>query len=208
MARVTRLTKPCPECGKSLHIDAGKCSCGWQDVRAALKASNAVRFSCSAFGCHLPGSLYESSQSKEGWCFIHDAHRESMDIQGLTRAINARRNLFDGAYAVLKEVSLVDWWGEVPAKYAKPFRDAGRVDLLPSVDERKKTIASWVSRVRRELESDILRDMGVDVRSAKAPVAPRIYAPNDDDIEAARIAELAIANGTWKKPTDVIDGAV
>lgn len=205
---MARISKPCPECGASLHVDATKCKCGWQDARVAAKISATQRFSCSAFGCCLRGTIYSSAQATDGWCYIHDAHRETLAIQGLTQAINARQGLFSGLYAVLQEVGLVEWWGILPGKYARPFREVGRLDLMPTPEERKKTIAGWASRVRRELESDILRDMGVDVKSgAKKVEEPRTYAPTDEDVEAARLAEQSIENGTWKKPESLVEAA-
>jgi len=202
----TRLSKPCPECGTSLHIEATKCKCGWQDARAAAKASHVARHACSAYGCCLPGTIYSGVQSKDGWCYVHDGHRETLPIQGLTTAINLRQGLFDGMYAIVKEVGLVEWWKTLPGRYARPFREAGREDLLPTPAERHKTITGWAARVRRELEADILRDLGVDVKSGAKPPAPRTYAPTDDDFDAAHQAQLAIDSGAWKKPDGLIGG--
>lgn len=200
-----RITKPCPECGKSLHVDAVKCSCGWQDMRAAAKASRSERHACSAFGCPLPGTIYGGAQDREGWCCIHDSHRHGgASLQAITAAVVARQALFDGAYAMLSGVGLVEWWTQIPGKFARPF--AARPDLLPTPDERKRTVSGWFSRVRSDLESEVLRDIGIDVRSGrKALPETRTYAPSEDDLVAAAQAESEIEGRTWTKAGDLLD---
>ena len=201
-----RASKPCPECGKSLHVEAVKCSCGWQDARAAARQSSIDRHACQAFGCPLPGTLFASAASSDGWCYLHHTHRETLDVAALTAAINARHALLLAAYAVYREVDGIAWWGEIPGRYARPFRDANRADLLPTPEERKRTVSGWLARVRRDIEAEILTELGVNVRSGKR-TQQRTYAPTDDDLAAAHAAEQAIADGTWRNTTDLLRAA-
>lgn len=200
-------TKPCPECGKSLHAEAVKCSCGWQDARAAAKLTQANRLGCSAFACCLPGTIYESAQSTDGWCYIHAAHRESLDIQKLTRAINMRRKAYDAIHALYEGTSQFDWWFGIAGRFGRPFNDIGRADLLPTEEERKGTPQRWLGRVRRDLEAEVLGELGINIRKGVKKPERRGYAPTEEDIEAARLAEEAIANGSWKKPGDILEAA-
>ena len=203
-----KLSKPCPECGASLHVEATKCKCGWQDARAVARQSRIDRFACQAYGCCLPGTLFASGSSSDGWCYMHDAHRESLDITALTRAINMRRALFDALHLIGREVDQIAWWTEIPGRYARPFRDANREQMLPTADERTRTVYGWMARVRRDLEAEILAELGIDVRSGgKRKSERRVYAPSDDDIEAAQVAQRAIEDGTWRAPADLLRAA-
>lgn len=155
---------------------------------------------CAAWGCPLRGTIF--SGGLEAKCYLHDSHTR-VDLPALTREIRARDVLFEAAERLMVGVDLVVWWTEIPGRFAKPFREHGREDLLPTVEERRKTITAWYSRVRATLEIEILAALGLNIASGKAPER-RTYEPTEDDIEAARIAEQAIADGTWKKPGDLM----
>lgn len=162
--------------------------------------------SCAAYGCPLRGTLFGGAQSSDGWCYLHDAHRESQDLPTLTRAINMRRRLFDAVHALYADVDQVSFWIGIPGRYAKPFRELQREDLLPTAEERKKTRQAWLGRARRDLEAEVLAELGVTIKrgAPKGDDDRRTYAPTEEDIEAARLAEQAIANGTWRKPGDAL----
>lgn len=156
--------------------------------------------SCFAWGCPLPGTALQGSERR---CFIHDAHSH-LDIQALTRAIAARQKLFAAAADILMDVHLVAWWTEIPGRFAKPFRELDREDLLPRQDERRLTVTGWYRRVIGELEKEVLADVGIQVKRKAKRNEHRTYAPTEDDIAAARAAEQSIVDGTWQKPADAI----
>ncbi len=160
---------------------------------------------CAAWGCPLRGTMFSGS---EGKCFIHESHSH-MNLQALTREIAARDQLFSAMEAVLVNVDLVMWWTEIPGKYARPFRDLNRLDLLPTPEERRKTITAWARRVRNQLEVEVLAALGLNIATGKKPIdtEPRVYAPSDEDVAAAAAAEAAIASGTWRKVGAVAEAA-
>ncbi len=138
----------------------------FDDVRRAV-AENAPparpEWLCFAWGCPLRGTIFSGGERK---CYLHDAHSH-VDLQRLTQAINARRAIFDATEALMVHVDQITWWGEIPGKYARPFRDLGRTDLLPTEQERKRTPAGWYARVRSRIEVEVLEDIGIDIRSGR-----------------------------------------
>ena len=146
---------------------------------------------CFAWGCPLPGTMLGAERR----CYIHDAHGH-MDVQALTRAIGARRSLFDAVHTLYHDIDQVVWWTEIPGRYARPFREAGREDLLPTEQERKGSRQRWLMRARGDLEAEVLADVGIQTRQRaerKADAERRTYAPTDDDVAAANAAEQEIA---------------
>ena len=192
------MTKACPECGQSLHHLALKCRCGWADKSA--KQSNddgRPRGSCSAYGCILGGTIFNTTgPGGEGWCAMHARHSER-GIQEVTRAIQPRAELFQAARRMLADVSNVDFWRrEIPASYGRPFRDAGRLDLLPTDADREKTLEHWYGRVFQVLEIESLASIGVSVKPLPATTlgpAPRPFAMSPEEIADMREAEAEIA---------------
>lgn len=155
--------------------------------------------SCFAWGCPLRGSILAGDRR----CFIHDSHPH-LDLQALTRGIAARRKLFEAAADIVTNVHQVAWWTEIPGRFARPFRELDREDLMPTAHERELTVTGWYRRVMNQLEAEVLADVGIQVKRGAARKERRSYAPTEDDIAAARAAEQAIADGTWQKPADAI----
>ena len=127
---------------------------------------------CFAWGCPLRGTIFSGGERK---CYLHDGHAH-IDMQALTREIKARQALFHAAEALMAGVDLTTWWSEIPGRFARPFRDHGRTDLLPTVEERLGTVSRWYARVRGVLELEVLEAVGVNLRSGRtreaAPKTP------------------------------------
>jgi hypothetical protein len=180
-----------------MPLGAIRCRCGWRDRDHEQKERTTERFACSAFGCPLPGT-------SGGQCHIHDAHGKPQTIQALTSAINKRRALYRAVASLYAECDEVMFWHQIPGRFAQPFRDHSRLDLLPTQDERRKTRAGWYARALRDLEKEVMADAGLIVNIPKPkekeqPAEPakelKPFELSPEDLAAMREAEAKIEAG-------------
>lgn len=104
---------------------------------------------CAAFGCPMPGAFRGFGLGEGWWCFIHASG--ACDLQATTARINAHAHPLK---VMLKASNMAahQWANASNQRYiADVMTRHGRVDLLPTAEEREKSARSWAARARAVL---------------------------------------------------------